>query len=257
MSWKYRYALKNLVLKDFKIRYRNMSLGILWSLLNPLVMLGVLVFVFSYVHPQPDRRFFPVFLLLGLIPFNFFSLCISASTGSIVENASLIKKVIFPRYILPVSVVLSQCIHLLIQLFLLVFFILLLRVPVTTTSLWLLVALAVELLFILGLSLITSTLNVYFRDVQYVVQSMLTILFWFTPVFYALGNAHQNLSRPLYLLFIANPLAGCIEAARRGVLYGSAPELDSFLAAMVVSAVTLVVGVWTFARLQRRFSDHV
>jgi ABC-type polysaccharide/polyol phosphate export permease len=153
--------------------------------------------------------------------------------------------------------VLSQCIHLVIQLLLLAVFILLLRVPVTSTYLWLPVAIVIELAFIVGLSLITCTLNVYFRDVQYVVQSVLTILFWFTPIFYALGNAHQNLSRPLYLLFIANPLAGCIETARRGVLQGGGPEPDSFLAAVLVSALTLVFGVWMFARLQGRFSDHV
>ena len=257
MSWKYRYALKNLILKDFRVRYRNMSLGILWSVLNPLVMLGVLVFVFSYVYPQKDHSFFPVFLLLGLIPFNFFSLCVSATTNCVVENASLIKKVIFPRYVLPLSVVLSQCIHLVIQMLLLVFFVLLFRVPLSINMLWFPVAIAVELLFILGVSLICCALNVYFRDIFYVVQSGLAILFWFTPIFYALANAHENLSRPMYVLFIANPLAGVIEASRRGILYGLPPEWDSFLAAILISCGVLGLGVWMFARLQGRLADHI
>ena len=99
------------------MRYRNMSLGVLWSILNPLVMLGVLVFVFTFIFPQGESQpVFPVFVLLGLVCYNFLSLCINTSTNCIVDHASLVKKVIFPRQVLPLAVVLSQSIHVLIQL---------------------------------------------------------------------------------------------------------------------------------------------
>lgn len=255
--WHHKFVLKNLVLKDFRIRYRNMSLGMLWSVLNPLVMLGVLVFVFTYLNPRAQEPKFPVFILLGLIPFNFFALCVGSATGCIVENATLVKKVIFPRLILPVSVVLSQGIHLIIQLALLGMFLLIFQVHLHLNALWLLAALLVELVFITGVALICSALNVFFRDVLYIVQSGLTILFWFTPIFYSVKTANENLSHPMYLLFIANPLAGCIEAARGAILYNKAPEPDSFLAAVLAAVLSVVVGVWFFRRVQGRFADYV
>ena len=92
--WDYRYALHNLVLKDFRVRYRNMSLGVLWSVLNPLVFLGVLLTVFSFIHKNPHQHFFPIFLLLGLINFSFFSMCIGGCASCILENISLVETLV-------------------------------------------------------------------------------------------------------------------------------------------------------------------
>lgn len=257
MSWKYRHAVKNLVLKDFKVRYRNMALGMVWSVLNPLVMLGVLVFVFSFLYPHNEIPFFPVFLLLGLIPFNFFQFCLASGTNCFVENASLLKKLTFPRYILPLSVALSQTIHLVIQLALLFVFLVIFRVPFTWAFLWLPVVIALELLFIAGVLLACSTLNVLYRDVLYLVQSVLTIMFWFTPIFYDISAAHKNLSRPLYLLYLANPLAGYIEALRRSLLKGLPPERDSFVMALLVTAVALLLGAAVYRKSQSRLADYL
>jgi lipopolysaccharide transport system permease protein len=257
MSWKYRFALKNLVLKDFKIRYRNMALGMVWSVLNPLVMLGVLVFVFSFLYPHNDNPYFPVFVLLGLIPFNFFQFCVVSGTSCFVENASLLKKLTFPRYILPLSVALSQTIHLVIQLLLLVVFLVVFRVPFTWAFLWLPVVIALEFLFIAGVLLACSTLNVFYRDVLYIVQSGLTIMFWFTPIFYDISAAHKNLSRPWYLLYLVNPLAGYIEALRRSLLKGLPPERDSFIMALLVTAITFIFGMAIYRKAQARLTDYV
>ena len=258
--WQFRYALRNLVLKDFRVRYRNMSLGMFWSVLNPLVMLAVLVVVFSYIHPNRTQHYFPIFLLLGLVSFNSFSLCISAATTCIRDNAALVKKVIFPRQLLPLSILFSQTIHLGIQVALLFLFILLFKVPITPSYWWLVPAFGVQWLAILGLSLFLSAMNVFYRDIQYIVESGLRVMFWFTPIFYALRTVRISLSAvhpALYYLYLMNPLAGCIDAARWAVLEGRAPEMHAFGVATGVALFWLVVGTWVFERTKHFFADRI
>jgi len=255
--YRYRYALANLVLKDFRVRYRNMSLGFLWSLINPLVMLGVLIIVFSFIHPNRHAHFFPVFLLSGMITYNFFTLCLPPVTNSIMDNASLVKKVIFPRELIPISVVLSNSIHLVIQLILLMAFVLLFKVPLHATILLVPVVFMVEVLFILGMAFACSALSVFYRDMLYIVQSALSVMFWLTPIFYDLAQVKLNLPKPLYYLYLLNPIAGLIDAVRNTLLRGKLPDPESFGIACGVSVAVFIVGVLIFRKRQAYFADKI
>ena len=170
------FVLYNLIGKDFKVRYRNMSLGIFWSLLNPLIMMGVLTFVFTVVQGQTEIEYYPLFVLIGYVPFNFFTMAWASGTNSIVDNSALIKKIPFRRELVPLSVVLANTLHYLIQLAL-VLAAVALFVGVNRYWLWIPVVMALQVVFVCGAALACSALDVYYRDIRYVVESANLVLF--------------------------------------------------------------------------------
>ncbi len=254
MKWKgdYLFVIRNLVLKDFRIRYRNMSLGVFWSLLNPLVMLGVLVFVFTkiFTNPRPD---FPVFLLCGLVPFNFFSSAWSASTTCIVDNAGLIKRVPFPREIIPISSVLATTIHLALQVLLMLGFAVAYHKTFNVYWLLLPVVWVMAIAFVCGLGLICAGLNVYLRDMRYVVDSAISVLFWLVPIFYDFALIPSRF-RDVYQF---NPIAALVLAQRSIILSAKAPPTTLMWKLSFSSAGMLVLGLLVFQKLKRRFYNYL
>jgi lipopolysaccharide transport system permease protein len=246
------FLIENLILKDIRIRYRNMSLGIFWSLLNPLVMTAVLWFVFTklFVNQIPH---FAVFVLCGMVPYNVVTLSWLVGTTSLVENAGLIKRVPVPRMIIPVASVFGNCVHMSTQVGLLLLLVLGSGLGVNRYWWWLIFIWAMAITFVTGLSLVFAALNVYVRDVRYVVESSNLVLFWLVPIFYQFSKIPQQF-REIYQL---NPIAALVLASRNVLLEGIAPPTSLLIKLAISSTCMLIVGVLVFRRLEARFYNYL
>ena len=247
----YTFVIRNLILKDFCIRYRNMSLGVFWSLLNPIVMMGVLTFVFTWILPSNIENF-ALFVLCGIVPFNFFTIAWISGTTSLIDNANLVKRVPFPREIIPLASVLSNTLHLIIQIGLLLTLALYYGKGVNIHWLWLPVVWGLEVVLVSGLALIFAGLNVYTRDIRYVVESASTVLFWLVPIFYEFPPSSEK-----FVVIYKNPLAAVVFALRDILMKGTAPPASLLWRLAASSAATLLLGFFVFSRLKRRFYNYL
>lgn len=248
----YFFLLTNLIQKDFKIRYRNMSLGVFWSLLNPLVYMGVLTFVFTTLLRNP-RHAFPLFILCGIVPFNFFSFAWGVGTNSIIDSTSFVKRVAIPREIIPVASVLSNGLHLIIQVALLLC-VAAFYMPVNIHWVWLPVIWGLEVVLVCGLSLLTAAVNVFIRDVRYVVESFNLVLFWLVPIVYDFKDIDAG---RFGQVFHYNPVAAIVLALRRILYDGAAPGGSIVINLTALSFTTFLFGLLVFRFLRPKFYDYL
>lgn len=261
--FRFRELIRNLVIRDLKVRYKNSALGVLWSLLNPLAMMAVFTVVFTFMMPNNSIDRFPAFVLCALLPWNFFRDSVMGSISSIVNNAALIKKVYFPREVLPLSLILSNLVNFLLSLVVLFAMFFVFRIHLTVWALLLPLVIFTELLFIAGLAFMLSTANVFYRDTGMIMEVVMTAWFFVTPIFWPIEilpkhklllGLDLNVHRLTYIL---NPMASLISTYRVILFNGARPALDFFLRTFVTSLVTLVIGYAIFARHSQVFAEEV
>lgn len=250
---RYRDLVVNLVVRDLKVRYRNSVLGFLWCLLNPLMMMAVFTVVFT-VLMKSNIPNFPVFILVGLLAWNFHSAAVTGATGSIIRNSTLVMKVYFPREVLPISIVLSNAVNFVLALITLFAVIFAFGVQLSGSVLLVPVILVVQITFITGVVLILSALTVFYRDVEIITETVMMAWFFLTPVFYRLEDVFPAYAR---LLRIVNPMASIISAYRDVLYHGGLPGLDFLLRTFVTSLGLLLVGYVFFRRSARRFGEEL
>jgi ABC-2 type transport system permease protein len=262
-----RELIVNLTLRELRSRYKRSVLGWAWSLLNPLATVAIYTVVFKYffkaqapIGKNSGLKNYAVYLFCGLLAWNYFAACVNGSMAVLVGNASLIKKVYFPRENLVLAHVASNLVTFLIELGVLGVILLIVGNNIIPWIPVVLFLVALETLFVVGIGLAVSVGNAYFRDFQYLIGSiLLQILFYMAPVIYPIKFVYDaTAARPLFRrLYTANPLVQFIEAFHH-VLYDLQwPTLRNFAYLAVWSVATLVVGYWIFRRYEWRLAEEL
>jgi lipopolysaccharide transport system permease protein len=249
----YRQLIRSLVAKDLKLKYRGSVLGFLWSLVNPLLMLGVYTLAFTYIMKVRVEGF--VFLLLlGILAWNFFVGSLVMSTGAIVDNAGLLKSVLFPRAVLPIaSVMFNFAQYVLTAAVLIPVMLIVYRVPITPLLVLYPFFLLLQLVFITGLALALSAAAAHLRDTRHLLDIALQVLFWTTPIVWSLSLVPEKY-QPLVLL---SPMSSFVVAYQRIFYYGVWPGSEVTAVAVLYALAALAIGTTFFLRSDRRFSELV
>ena len=246
----YRDLIAELLKKEIKVRYKNNILGYAWSILNPLAQAMVFFVAFQFILKVKIENYV-LFLILGLFPWQWFLNSVISSSVSMIANANLIKKTIFPREYIVYAGVLNDMVHFVLSLPVLVLFIILYHQPIYFPYILLFPVLVVIQLFItLGLALLVASVNVFFRDLERLVAILLNMLFYATPIVYALGMIPERLKFIIYL----NPLALLIINYRDIFLYGDV-HWRYFLLSVAYAVGIFLFGYITFNRLKSRFAE--
>jgi lipopolysaccharide transport system permease protein len=250
--FRYRELIRNLVLKDLKLKYRDSVLGFLWSLANPLLLILVYSFVFGHILRGGPANF-AYFLMVGILPWNFFSQSLMMSTGSILDNGNLIRKVALPMEVFPVATVLfnlAQYVFALIVFFPMAW--LFFKVPVAWSWINFLPVLALQILFTLGLCFFISAATVFYRDVRHFTEIFLMLFFWLTPIIYDVQSAPATLKKVLYM----NPFSYFILGYQDALYRNTFSSLDQWLAVISLAIVSLTVGYTLFMVCKARFAEE-
>ena len=249
---RYKPLVRELIARDLKVKYRRSFLGYIWSLLNPLLMMMVMSIVFSYIF-RYDIPNYPLYLICGQTLWNFFNESTNMAMYSVIQNASLIKKVYIPKYIFPMARVLSSFVTMSFSLIAILIVIIFTGTKITPTILLLPFPLLFLLIFSMGVGLILSSLSVYFRDIVHLYGVLTMAWMYLTPIFYPVSSLPEDVAKIVEL----NPLCSFVTFFREIVLYGHVPIAEMWINCMVSSAVVFLIGVVLFKKMQKNFILYI
>lgn len=251
--WDYREMIINLVKRDLKSRYKGSVLGFFWMFLNPLLQLFVYTIVFSTIMRMGIDKFY-LFLFVALVPWIFFSTCLSAGPTVIFSQQDMVKKIYFPREVLPLSFTLSQFVNMLLSFIVIFVVVAFSGVGINPLALlYLPLIMIIEFILALGVTYIVSAMNVYFRDLEHIMSIVSMAWMYLTPVIYPVEMVPEQYVKLFYL----NPMTSITIAYRDILYYGKVPQLSTLMNAVIMGIVVLIIGQITFSRLQRHFAEEL
>ena len=253
-----RFILQQLVNKDFKLRYRRSVLGVIWSVLNPLLMMIVMSFVFSYFLRGSNVENYPLYLIVGNVTFGLMNEATSTGLRSIIDAAPLLKKVKVDRWVFPVQKVLTSVVNFALSLVAVVIVMLFFRVAPTWHLVWMIPALLLLMVFCVGISLLIGSLAVFFRDMIHLWSVLITAWTYLTPIFWDLSLL-TNSSAPWFVIAVVkiNPMYNFIDMMRCAIVYQANPGLTVILLAVFWAVLALVVGVLVFRKTEHKFILYI
>ncbi len=250
--YNYRELLKTNVKKEIRGRYKNSILGIMWSFLNPLLQLLVYSVIFGALLAGGDETY-PIYICIALIPWTYFTTAITQAAFTVIGNADIIKKVYFPREILPISVVTSGAVNFVISTIIILAFVIFSGVGLSWYILLYPFILLIQYVLLLGIGFIVSSVTVYFRDLEHIIGVILMAAFYGTPIVYKL----EQLPHTLQIIVQLNPMTHLINAYRDIFYYHQMPNMKILLILLGASIVLTVIGYFIFKKLQKGFAEEL
>ncbi|HOZ54953.1 MAG TPA: ABC transporter permease [Clostridia bacterium] len=250
--YEYRELLKTNVKKEIRGKYKQSFLGILWSFLNPLLQIAVYAIIFPIILKNTQKDYV-IFLCVALIPWTYFTTAIVQSMSSIISNSNIIKKVYFPRVIVPLSVVTSGCVNFFISTIIILIFLFVSGMGITQYIIFYPLIALVQFLLLLAISFIVSSVTVYLRDLEHLIGVALQLLFYATPIVYAKETIPENMQNIINL----NPMAHIITAYRDIFYYQTAPDVVGLLILLGITIIMCIVGYLLFNVLQKGFAEEL
>ena len=248
----YREMIVGLVRRDLRGRYKGSVLGFLWTFVNPLLQLVVYTMVFSVIMKNGIEKYY-IYLFVGLVPWIFFSTSVTGGANSILSSKDMVKKIYFPREVLPISVVTSGFINMLFCFIVIFAALFISGIGINPVALLFLPIMIVEYFLALGFALLSSALTVYFRDLEYILGIITMAWMYLTPVMYPETMVPENL---LWILKV-NPMTSVIMAYRDILYYKQIPQLETLLQALFVGIVFCILGHFVFCKLQKGFVEEM
>jgi len=246
--WFYRDLIHSLVIRDLRIKYKSSFLGFFWSLLHPLLIMGVYSIIFSILIRQVVNGPYPIFLLAGILPWLFFSSSLTLTAPSLLANRLLINKVYFPREVLPLAIIVSNLVNFILSLVVFMVFMLPFGIIPGVALLSLPLIILFHVMFTFGMSLLLAIANVYFRDLDHIIDIVLQLWFFSVPVIYSMDFLRNMVGQEWLVVYQLNPMVFFVTMYRDILMYGQFPSLVSWTVTGLWGILVFILGFWFFKK---------